>query len=302
MYIAPNLTVGAYPNEYCAHVGLQASNCNTGVQMGAGNHSFSGGHITGCIDGMDIITGYNSAHGTITGMQFNHNSRYNLHAKDASAGLAISGCTFYGDSQTVGTIYFENSRGFVFTGCMMESTIYTDGAFSWNMASDCYNNGNFAILFAGTHGNRFIVNNWIGQNGPSALNREAFDYAAVNRSGAQTITTGSDVQLIFNNLYFRNIMQAFSLSTGAYTAPFDGMYRVQLNLLFSGVTSGYVSIKVSGSTIAHFPITAVSGGICSGVKDINMSAGATMTFTCNVSGSSVTLQGGAVSGVSVIKL
>lgn len=302
MKIAPNMTVGSYPNEYCIHTGIQAAGCNTGIEMGAGNHSFSGGHITGCIDGLVITAGYNSAHGTFTGVQFNHNSRFNLHAISASAGLAMSACTFFGDGPTAGIIYFEDSRGFVLDGCMIEASIYTDGAFSWNKATNCYNNGNFTMLFAGTHGNRFIVDNWVGQNGPSTLNNEGWDYVAVNRSGAQSLTESTDTTLIFNGLYFKNIQQAYDLATGAYTAPFTGFYSVNISAKFLNASSGYCSVKVDGGVITHLPVVAQSGGMCSGTVDVYMNTGQILTITANIAGASPQHDGtGGVSRMSIRK-
>lgn len=302
IYGEPNTVGGQYTNEYISITAPHVTDCFTGISQGPGNWNITGGRISDCIDAMAYPDGINTAHGTLTGMQLNHNSRYNLHAINCSAGLTVSGCTFFADNQTSGVIYLENSRGFTFDGCLIGASVYTDGAFSWNKATNCYNPGNFPMLFAGTHGNRFIVDNWTGTDGPYALNDEGWDFVSVNRIVAQSLTAGTDSVLIFSSLNQKNILQSYDLTAGTYTAPFTGFYSVKFSVKFVNVTAGYCSIKIGTGAYSHFPITNQTGGMCCGAADVFLTAGQVMTLTANTTGSSPQLDGGGgVSRLSIRK-
>lgn len=302
IYSEPNTVAGQYTNEYVSLSNIHVVNCFTGISQGAGNWNINGGRVSDCIDALVFTNGFNSAHGTVTGVQLNHNSRYNLHAINCSAGLAINSCTFFADNVTTGLIYLENTRGFTFGNCLIDSAVYTDGASSWNKAVNCYNNGNFPMLFAGLNGNRFIVENWVGTAGPYALNNEGWDFVSVKRATAQNLTAGLDSVLIFDALNQKNIQLAYSTSTGQYVAPFTGFYEVKLSAKFVNVTSGYCSVRVDGGVYTHFPIVAQSGGMCSGTVDVYMTAGQVMTVTANTAGSSPQHDGTAsISTLSIRK-
>ncbi len=108
--------------EYHSFVNFNATLCNTGAVITAGNTSITGGNIVDNATGVNIggLAGTNNSHGILNGVNINHNT---LNAKFSIAenGHTISGCHFYGDATN--NIEIVNSRGLNFTNCMISGVI-----------------------------------------------------------------------------------------------------------------------------------------------------------------------------------
>lgn len=136
---------------------------------------------------------------------------------------------------------------------------------------------------------------------PVDIQRKVFDYVNANRGPSnQTIASGSDVTLVFNNLKYGNDLGNYSTTTGQYTATFSGIYRVALNLQLNGVTDGVVSIKSGSGTLGYIPVTVANSlALVNGVQDVFLNTGDSLFVSANLVGSSPALVAGTVSTLSI---
>lgn len=287
---APNSDGGNLRNEYATHVGFHATGCQRAVWTTVGNTSFVGGKLVDNVDGFSGAAGLNSTHGTVTGMQINHNSQYNVNLESQTAGLLFSGCTIFGDSQTAGVIRVVNSRGIVFSGCLVEASIYCDGAASNVMVNGGYNNNNFVPLRAGLNPERIFVFNMMDQNHRADWSDEGWDYVNVYRGTSdQSLSSGTNTRVVFNSLQRKNIKLSYDLATGVFTAKTKGFYRVTANLKIgaSGTPTGFATIKKNGADLVYAPLGAASGfGVCTIAHDVDCNAGDTIEIWVNATGTS----------------
>ncbi len=287
----PNTVSSNLVNEYCTWIGFHATGCQIGNVTSAGNNSFIGGKLVDNFDGLWLSGGNNSTHGTMTGVQINHNSNYNINIDRTTAGFLFSGCTIFGDSPTVGVIRIVNSRGIQIVGCLMESSVYCDGAESNVLIQGCYNNGNFPLNFAGFNAENIYKVNNMTLGGPAAWNDQGFDYVNVFKNAVVNLTANTQTKVVFDSLQNYNLRRKYNLGTGIYTAPNRGVYRVMGSVKVGGtVTAAYLTIKRNGVDAAYAGSTTVGGfAIMTFNVDLDLNPGDTVEIFVTASGSSLTI-------------
>lgn len=287
----PNTTSANLVNEYCTWIGFHASGNQVGNSTSAGNNSFIGGKLVDNVDGLWLVGGNNGTHGTMVGVQINHNTQYNINADGATAGFLFSGCTIFGDSPTVGVIRIVNSRGIQIVGCLMESSVYCDGAESNVLIQGCYNNGNFPLNFAGLNAENIYKVNNMTLGGPAAWNDQGFDYVNVFKNAVVSLTANTPTKVVFDALQNYNLRRKYNLGTGTYTAPKRGVYRVMGSVKVGGtVTAAYLTIKRNGADVAYAGSTMVAGyAVMPFNVDLDLNPGDTVEVFVTASGSSLTI-------------
>ena len=114
-------------SEYVTITGIRSAGNITGLSVGAGNVSICGGSITNNSTGVILTGGDNNGHGTITGVNINHNGGVegsNVVADGVTKGFTFTGCHIYGDSASVGMIWHKNgSTNITYTGGVIDADI-----------------------------------------------------------------------------------------------------------------------------------------------------------------------------------
>ena len=115
-----------------------------------------------------VCTGYshdNSTHGIVTGSSFNHNDAYSIAAIDVDQGFTFSGCQDWGS-----TILICNSRGFSYTGGIIDAEIKNINPMSGasNMIHSCILNDSFHNLGINDQTNLSLKNNYLMNGGDSS--------------------------------------------------------------------------------------------------------------------------------------
>ncbi len=83
----------------------------TGVYIGAGNTSMSGGNVTGNTTGIYVDSGGNHAHGIIDGVNINHNITDGIYINQITLGMTFSDCHIFGNRITLNASYGVNIIG-----------------------------------------------------------------------------------------------------------------------------------------------------------------------------------------------
>ena len=125
--------------EYTRLSGLNAYNCQIGIEIIGGNANVSNSNFSRNQVGIEIGNGTNSAHGVLTGVQSNHNVQ-NLKI-ESTIEMNYSNCLFY-----AGDILIENSSNQIFNGCN-----FSTGTFTVTNSSGRWSNGHFAGAAAGAN-------------------------------------------------------------------------------------------------------------------------------------------------------
>lgn len=100
------------------------SRCATATRIAAGNANITGGVIVDNVDGFDLQSGANHAHGIVSGVAINHNSGFDFKADTVTNGQTMVGCHLYGNA-----IYFKSSQGVIFEACFIDmDTYYFEGS------------------------------------------------------------------------------------------------------------------------------------------------------------------------------
>lgn len=285
-YDNPNIS-GQFLNEYNTITGLLITGNQFGVWTSAGNNSFIGCKVVDNYDGFLAEPGVNSTHGIVSGCQFNHNSNDNIKIVGQSSGLVFSGCTVYGDNAASGVVRVYNSRGIVFSGGQFEASIYCDGAASNVMLQGCYNNGNFIPSFSGTHPQNIYIKNCLSVGGAWQYNDVGMDFVAAFRSGGlQALTVNTPTVLVFGNIFpGGNKRGNYNATTGKYTCPTTGKYRVSANIKLTGTTVAYVSVRVNGGERTYTGLQDVVGFRCGFVSvDLPIDAGSVIDVVAVANG------------------
>lgn len=230
----PNL-----PNEYSSWINFRAGGCVVGNKTSAGNNTFTGGALIGNDYNLSLAAGANSTHGSFTGVQFNHAGIDNLVCVGQTSGIVFVGCTFFGDSPTVGSLRFSNSRGIILAGCLVEASIFSDGAFNSIILDGYYTNNNFVPIHGGTHPQTIYKRNGFDTGGRHAFADEAYDYVSAYRSTNLALTSGSDTVIVYDTVSNgKNLRGKYNPANGQYIAPCPGVYRVTASMKLTGTISG----------------------------------------------------------------
>jgi len=296
----PNLS-----NEYSTWMDFHAGGCVVGNKTSAGNNSFIGGKLIGNDYNLSIAQGANSAHGTFTGVQINHAGVDNLVCVGASSGLLFVGCTFFGDSPTVGSLRFSNSRGIILSGCLVEASIFSDGAFNSIILDGYYTNNNFVPIHGGTHPQTIYKKNGFDTGGRHAFADEGYDYVSAYRSTNQALTSGADTVIVYDTISnSKNLRGKYNVANGQYTAPWTGVYRVSASMKLTGtVSGGGIKLKRGAGDLAYSGLTDYSGVKVATISaDIFCNAGDIITAVANVTGTSLNVSPAPNANLTILAL
>nr|WP_313709386.1 hypothetical protein [Brucella intermedia] len=287
----PN-TLPDLSNEYSTWMDFHAGGCVVGNKTSAGNNSFIGGKLIGNDYNLSIAQGANSAHGTFTGVQINHAGIDNVVCVGASSGLIFSGCTFFGDSPTVGSLRFSNSRGIILSGCLVEASIFSDGAFNSIILNGYYTNNNFVPIYGGTHPLTIYKINGYDTGGRHAFADEGYDYVSAYRTANQALTSGADTVILYDAISnSKNLRGKYDPAVGKYFVLWPGVYRVTASMRLTGtVSGGGIKLKRGAADVAYAGLTDFSGTkVASVTSDIYCNAGDQITAVANVTGTSLNI-------------
>lgn len=296
----PNLS-----NEYSTWMDFHAGGCVVGNKTSAGNNSFIGGKLIGNDYNLSIAQGANSAHGTFTGVQINHAGVDNLVCVGASSGLLFVGCTFFGDSPTVGSLRFSNSRGIILSGCLVEASIFSDGAFNSIILDGYYTNNNFVPIHGGTHPQTIYKKNGFDTGGRHAFADEGYDYVSAYRSTNQALTSGADTVIVYDTISnSKNLRGKYNPANGQYTAPWPGVYRVSASMKLTGtVSGGGIKLRRGTGDLAYAGLTDYSGvKVATITADIYCNAGDVITAVANVTGTSLNVSPAPNANLTILAL
>lgn len=79
-------------HEFSQYTNISITLCMIGIHVTSGNLVFSCGHITRCRVGMQLVDGYNTAHGIVNGIEFKHNQIAGIIANGVTVGEYFTGC------------------------------------------------------------------------------------------------------------------------------------------------------------------------------------------------------------------
>jgi len=282
-----------YANEYNTYTSIHSTGCEIGIKTSPGNNSFIGGKLTNNNYGLYMVPGTNATHGTMVGFQLNHNN-VNVYADGQTAGFIFSGCTFlYAITPTYSLLDFVNSRGIQIVGCLLASNVNSSGAYNNISIIYCYTQDD--IVFGGTHpktiykrGNMTPDGTNAPFGGPASWNDPGMDYVNSFKSVTQSITSGVETTVIFDTV-FDNLRGAYNNSTGTYTCPYSGTFRVSAGVRIGGTFSGgFITFKRNGGAEAFQALGVAAGfGVTTANYDFEMNAGDTITITVTATGSSL---------------
>lgn len=131
--------------EYTLWTNTTAAGCGKGIVVNGGSNQFMLGNVVDCDVGIELVPGPNHAHGGFHGMNVNHCTRHNLLARDIAYGHTLTGCHFYGDGPTKGTILLANSSGINITGGQLDCAVIAEGGRGNVVANNVIVGPNFSI-------------------------------------------------------------------------------------------------------------------------------------------------------------
>jgi hypothetical protein len=254
--------------EYCTNYGFDATNCNTGTKIAAGNTTFIGGNIVDNTLGVWLVNGTNHGHGIYSGTNINHNVTQ-LHADTVTNSHSFVGCHVF-----QGILHFNHSTGVMFKSCVVDVDAYqfeeSDGCgFIDCTMTDSYTN-TIQNDFNGTHS--FTVWNncrtqkgepWRGAIGNVKGVRVTNSLAASQVFSAANVNATSVIKLDLAQNASANQTTQTSLSyqgyvaaTGIYTIVKggDGKVRVSVQLVVSNnaADTGKFQCIVTHSSLGDF--------------------------------------------------
>lgn len=238
-----NNTSSNLMNEFTTWVNFKASGCNIAIRSSAGNVQWIGGMLVDNTEGFTSPeVGTNTTHGHANGMTIAHNTLYNVNMVGQTAGFSFTGCSIYGDSQTVGAIRLVNCRGIKFVGGNFEASIYNDGP-GTNFVIGCYNNNNFVFFRAGLNPEGIVIQDLYDQGGYSSRNDVGYAYSktTLNGDAAYSYMVSTYGGRIGFNIAQRDNQKTMTVSganTGRKYCPVGGVVQVNCDLQITGMTSG----------------------------------------------------------------
>lgn len=279
--------------EFNTFTNFQAAGNLDGIIVGAGNTSFIGGNCVDNTRGVTLLSGANHAHGEFSGMRIDHNNEYNLKTVSVTNGHTFTGCHFYGNGGSTAPIWFENSKGMNLQGGVVDCAIRNDGTTGQNAICNNYIPSATPALF-GTNPEYLRMLDNFDADGSWVLNDPAQEYTLLSRGASGQAIPPATV-LIFNSAT-KDKRGHYNLSTGEYTAPVAGVYRVKSNITITGsgftaAGASFVILKVNNVTKGYMPVISVSDTIAIGdvSKDLLLTAGDVVTLESSVGGTSPVL-------------
>lgn len=264
-----------------------------GAIIGAGNSTFIGGNIVDNTQGVSIIAGSNHAHGIFSGTNINHNNTFNLKFISVTNGHTFAGCHFFGNGGATAPIIFENSKGGLIIGGLIDCAIRNDGTTGQNAIINNYIPTTTPALF-GTNPEFLRILGNFTDTGSWNINDFAAEYTLVSR-GTSTQSIAPGTTLIFNSAT-KDKRTLMNLSTGVYTAPIAAVYRVKLNIKITGTGftaagASFVDFEQNGAIVGSVPIVPISDTVafCSGTIDVLMAATDTFEVVSQAAGTAPVL-------------
>lgn len=279
--------------EYGTWANCSAVGNGTGVQMAAGNHVWTGGAITDNDIGVDLLDGANHLHGSFVGTLINHNTTL-VRGTDVQLGHTFADCRFYD-----GAFDFDGCANIVFEGGVMDDVTFNNDAGtagSYNYVRNVNFPGDTPVSsVSGTApGKLQFVRNY-GPGITRALNAPWEHYVSVYRSTATQAVSGATTMVF--PLALQNRDSAYNTTTGVFTAPESGWYRISYTALMTGtavsetgtfidmqadVGSGYGSLSLAMptkfSTIKLRFIDSAEVGLDAGDTVRLVADGSSLTF------------------------
>lgn len=262
-------------------------NTIAGVTFGAGNNTWTGGKITDNGIGLEITSGSNNGHGTVTGVSINHNTT-NLSIVSVSNGFEI--CT---NDIIDGHITITTSNGINLRGNRIDGTVTLTQTNNTN-TNWTYNHfvANPTFVTTGTgqryFGNTFenaipsaVTNSLVGKLDITAATVDAFTaggiLAATTASLQENVlfnhvtTTRATTSDIFRSVNFAPTITAGAASQTLYAVNIDGagMSNTNSPTKYMLNVEGGVRISMGSSTTASTPLLvnrATSNGIIFNVQ------------------------------------
>jgi len=291
------------PTEYALWLNFTASGNLYGVNTRAGNVRFVGGNIVDNVQGgVWVRNGPNHAHGGFVGTNISHNGPgsggWNIRLEDVENGETFVGVHCYGDNAGTGNIQIIRSKGLLYTGGILDASIYTEDATGYS-----YFTNNFcpdSVNTTGAYGNTpklVICRENFTRAGMWKYNSPGSCYVRVGRiAPMQTFTAGAAATLVMNNESF-DTRDAYNTTTGVFTLPWQGQFKVYGSLLIAGtsIANGDVALVLNGTPIAFAPISGVRAGAFGMVPFswvVGGAAGATISLSVLIAaGTGLTLAG-----------
>jgi len=294
-FVGRQLDAGAGA-EFTSWSNWNASGNITGDIMGAGNTTTSGGSIVDNNVGVKLIAGSNHGHGIYIGTQINHNNSSNLEAVGVLNGYTFSGCHFYGNGSSTGSIWLNGCKGIQIRGGIIDCWIYNDSGTGSgaNFITDNFLPGDYGVSILSNNsalGQLYLSGNF-DRDGISDINDPATVYVEATRaSSTQNLSAGATT-LDFNNEVFDN---RGAFASGIFTAPVDGIYQIEAVLTVTAagaLANSYVAIVHNNTTdYGYIPIVALSGtlGIGAGSITVTLAAGNTLRLKSTITGTAPVL-------------
>ena len=131
-------------HEFSQYSNFTITSCMIGIYISSGNLIFSAGHVTRCRVGIQIVDGYNTAHGIIQGVEVKHNQIYGILVNENAYGESFIGCYI-----SYSNIKIRNSSGVTFDTIYMGIGIITSentkGITGVNYIGKLFNRGNAVV-------------------------------------------------------------------------------------------------------------------------------------------------------------
>lgn len=116
-------------SQYTIFKTLQLVGNRQAMRVAAGNCIIDTSNIVMNQYGLELAKGPNHGHGIVSSSNINHNTEWNLHAKDITLGYTLNANHFYGDSPTLGKIILIDSAGVIFNGGKIDCRVENSGPY-----------------------------------------------------------------------------------------------------------------------------------------------------------------------------
>lgn len=285
---------GGVDCEYETYVNLNASDNGQAGRFAAGNLSIIGGNLTDNINGLEIVgTDPNNAHGRCVGVNFTHNSGFNIKMTDVTYGHTFVGCHVYGDSPTAGNVVITNSRLIRFDGGILDANFVVTAGSNTRVGKHCIDGAQIdgaqfqvtgaraidVIITNSTDASGLSPKNTIVAGGSSSITQL---FSGTRGTSALSIAA-PQTALVFNN-EISDPGNCYDSSTGIFTAPSTGLYEFNVSCIISGtsVTNGgfltFLKLPSGGSvwgsdTYAGMPVCNTNLMCANEFKKFNLNAG-----------------------------
>lgn len=300
------LDVAGTGTEYYSMINPHVTGCyEAGLVTAAGNVNIFGGHIVDNLkDGIFMSAGSNHAHGIITGLNVNHNVRYNLITNQITNGQTFTGCHFYANNSLgAGAIFLDRSKGIILEGGHLDCWVYNDKDVNsgQNIIRDMYCPGSNGAVILSSGPNPGTDQLWFQDcYGAGAINVKTINdpypvYVSAKRAAGstQSLTNGVAVQLVWPvEDYDRRI--AYDNTTGLFTVPAGqtGQYQICAHVITNGTamtaSASYLEIRKNGTNQTFSP--GISFGVDKVVIPVewtlDLAAGDTLSVFATISATS----------------